>query len=276
MASSGGAAARDLTRLVGKVAVVTGAARGIGYACCRVMGLRGASVLVSDIDEAALKDAVETLRKEYNIKAESCVCDVTKKEEVDAMIAKSVECFGGVDILVANAGMCHVSEFLDLKLEDFEKVIRTNLCGTFLTAQAAARAMVAQNEMTPGRGGSIITMSSVNAEMAIPQITGYNASKGGIHNLTKNMALALAPHGIRVNAVGPGSIMTRMLGNVANDNAAKAKLMLRTPLQYIGSPDEVGEVVAFLASPSSSYVTGECIFVDGGRRALNYTVPPKE
>lgn len=259
-----------MASLAGKVAVVTGAARGIGFACCKLLGERGARVLVSDVDADALVEAVASLRSE-KIEAEACVCDVSKKEAVDAMIEKSVEVFGGVDILVANAGICCVRDFLEMSLDDFERVIGVNLTGTFLSCQAAARRMVAQNETTPDRGGSIVTMSSVNAEMAIPTIAGYNASKGGIHNLTRNMALALAPHGIRVNAVGPGSIETRMLGQAATDATAKAKLLMRTPLQRIGTPAEVAEVVAFLASSSASYVTGECIFIDGGRRGLNYT-----
>jgi len=116
-------------------------------------------------------------------------------------------------------------------------------------------------------------MSSVNAEMAIPTIAGYNASKGGVQNLTRCMSLSLAPHGIRVNSVGPGSIMTDVLKVVAGDAAAMNKILSRTPLGRAGEPSEVAEVAAFLASDAASYVTGECIFVDGGRRALNYVVP---
>ena len=133
--------------------------------------------------------------------------------------------------------------------------------------------MVLQNEAEPGRGGSIVTMSSVNAEMAIPNIVGYNAAKGGVNNLTRCMALALAPHSIRVNAVGPGSIMTDVLKKVMTDQEAKAKILSRTPLGRIGEPDEVAEVCAFLACSASSYVSGEVIYCDGARRALNYTVP---
>ena len=160
-----------------------------------------------------------------------------------------------------------------MSVEEFERVIRVNLTGAFISCQAAAKQMVEQNRTQPGRGGSIVTMSSVNGDMAIPTIAGYNASKGGVSNLTRCMALALAPHGIRVNAVGPGSIATRVLDSVMTDAAAKEKILSRTPLGRIGEPEEVAEVCAFLASGAASYITGEIIYCDGGRRAMNYTCP---
>lgn len=128
--------------------------------------------------------------------------------------------------------------------------------------------MVAQ-----GKGGAIVTMSSVNGAMAIPTIAGYNASKGGVTNLTRCMALALAPHNIRVNAVGPGSIHTDVLQSVMDNEEKKRSILSRTPLLRIGEPSEVASVVAFLASDDASYVTGEIVYVDGGRMAMNYTVP---
>ena len=201
------------------------------------------------------------------------VCDVSDKAQVDSMLKKCVDIYKGVDIMVANAGIVVAKDFLDMSVEDFEKVLKVNLTGSFISCQAAAKQMVEQNKTQPGRGGSIITMSSVNAEMAIPTIAGYNASKGGVSNLTRCMSLALAPHSIRVNAVAPGSIQTRVLASVMTDAAAKEKILSRTPLGRIGDPDEVAEVAAFLASSSSSYVTGEIIYCDGGRRALNYTCP---
>ena len=147
--------------------------------------------------------------------------------------------------------------------------------GAAVAAQAAAQYMVRERR---GRtGGAIVCMSSVNAVQAIPSIAGYNASKGGVANLMRCMSLALAPHGIRVNAVGPGSIETDVLRAVlaegAEGAAARSRLLSRTPLGRIGTPAEVAEVVAFLASDAASYVTGETIYVDGGRLALNYTVP---
>ncbi len=150
-------------------------------------------------------------------------------------------------------------------------MLRVNLKGVFLTGQAAARQMVAQ-----GTGGTIVNMSSVNAVMAIPTITPYVVAKGGVNQLTKVMALALADKGIRVNAIGPGSILTDVFKQVVNDEAAVNTILSRTPLGRVGEPEEVAKVAVFLASEDSSYITGQTIYPDGGRLALNYTVPVKE
>jgi NAD(P)-dependent dehydrogenase (short-subunit alcohol dehydrogenase family) len=155
---------------------------------------------------------------------------------------------------------------------DFDRVLRVNLKGAFLVGQATARRMVAQ--VKAGKPpGSIVNMSSINAVVAIPNHTPYCVSKGGIDQLTKVMALSLAPHGIRVNAIGPGSIMTDILKGIATDQEAKNRLLSRTPLRRIGDADEVAAIAAFLVSDDASYVTGETVYVDGGRLALNYTVP---
>jgi NAD(P)-dependent dehydrogenase (short-subunit alcohol dehydrogenase family) len=145
------------------------------------------------------------------------------------------------------------------------------LKGVFLTGQAAARQMAAQ-----GRGGTIINMSSVNAVMAIPAITPYVAAKGGVNQLTKVMSLALVDKGIRVNAIGPGSINTEVFKTVVTDQAAMNKILSRTPMGRVGEPDEVASVAVFLASEDSSFITGQTIYPDGGRMALNYTVPVVE
>ena len=144
-------------------------------------------------------------------------------------------------------------------------MIGVNLVGPFLATQRAARSMI-----EAGTGGSIVNMSSINAQVAIPSIAAYCASKGGLAQLTRASALALAPHGIRVNAVGPGSIDTAMLAAVNADPAALQMVMSRTPLKRLGTPEEIGEVVAFLVSEKASYITGETIYVDGGRLGLNY------
>ena len=180
--------------------------------------------------------------------------------------------FGSLDILVNNAGIIHGADFLELAEADFDRVLRVNLKGAFLVGQAAARQMVAQ--VKAGRPpGAIINMSSINAEVAIPNHTPYCVSKGGLDQLTKVMALALAPYGIRVNAIGPGSIMTDILKAVATDQEAKRRLLSRTPLGRIGDPDEIAAIAVFLASQDASYITGETIYADGGRLALNYTLP---
>ena len=151
--------------------------------------------------------------------------------------------------------------------EDFDAVLRVNLKGSFLVAQAVGR------EMARAGRGSIVNMSSVNSVLAIPNIASYNVSKGGINQLTRAMALALADQGVRVNAVGPGTIATELAAAVLTSDEAKNKIMMRTPLKRLGEPSEIADVVAFLASDASSYITGEIIMVDGGRMALNYTVP---
>ncbi|HZN31294.1 MAG TPA: SDR family oxidoreductase, partial [Xanthobacteraceae bacterium] len=173
------------------------------------------------------------------------------------------------------AGIIHAADFLDLKEADFDRVLRVNLKGAFLVGQAAARRMVAQ--VKDGRPpGTIINMSSINAVVAIPNHAPYCVSKGGLDQLTKVMALSLAPYGIRVNAIGPGSIMTDILKAVASDREAKRRLLARTPLGRIGDPDEIAAVAVFLASEDASYVTGQTIYADGGRLGLNYTVPVKD
>eukprot|EP00879_Flechtneria_rotunda_P015454 GHRR01016160.1.p1 GENE.GHRR01016160.1~~GHRR01016160.1.p1 ORF type:complete len:202 (+),score=54.32 GHRR01016160.1:712-1317(+) len=169
------------------------------------------------------------------------------------------------------SGIVRSAPFLEMPASDFDAVIAVNLKGVFLSCQAAAQQMVKQ-----GRGGAIITMSSVNGVMAIPTIAGYNASKGGVDNLTRCMALALAPHNIRVNAIGPGSIHTDVLASVVSDKTAMEKVLSRTPLGRVGQPDEIGSVAAFLASDDASYMTGQVVYVDGGRMALNYTMLPKQ
>jgi NAD(P)-dependent dehydrogenase (short-subunit alcohol dehydrogenase family) len=191
--------------LTGKVAFVTGAAKGIGYACALSLGRAGAKVLLTDVDAAALATAENSLRAE-GVETASVTCDVGNKASVDAAIDTCVSRFGRLDVAVANAGIVRSADFLDMSEADFDDVIKVNLKGVFLTGQAAARAMVSQ-----GGGGAIVNMSSVNGITAIPNIASYNASKGGINNLTRAMALSLAGHGIRVNAVAPGSVMTDML-----------------------------------------------------------------
>jgi NAD(P)-dependent dehydrogenase (short-subunit alcohol dehydrogenase family) len=191
-------------------------------------------------------------------------------------VAEACAAFGGdLHILVNNAGIIHTADFIDVAEADFDRVLRVNLKGAFLVGQAGARKMVEQ--VKAGRaGGAIINMSSINAVVAIPNQVPYCVSKGGIDQLTKVMALSLAPYGIRVNAIGPGSIMTDILKGIATDREAKRRLLSRTPLGRVGEPAEVAAVAAFLASDDASYITGQTIYPDGGRLGLNYVVPVKD
>ena len=257
-------------RLKDKVAVVTGAAGGIGFACAERFAREGAKVVLSDIDPAKGEEAAERIQGAGG-EAVFVACDVGDKAQVKALIDSAVAAYGRLDCVVSNAGIVHACDFLELEEEDFDRVLRVNLKGVFLTGQAAARQMAAQ-----GEGGAIINMSSVNAVMAIPSITPYVVAKGGVNQLTKVMSIALADKNIRVNGIGPGSIMTDMVKSVNDNPAAMRSLMSRTPLGRIGEAGEVASVALFLASDDSSYITGQTIYPDGGRLALNYTVPVKE
>lgn len=194
-------------------------------------------------------------------------CDVGDKAQVDALVAQVVAAHGRIDVLVNNAGIFRAADFLDMLEADFDAVLRINLKGSFLMGQAVAR------EMAKVGKGSIVNMSSVNGMLAIPTIASYNVSKGGINQLTRVMALALADKGIRVNAVAPGTIATELAAKaVLTSDDAKAKIMSRTPMKRLGDPAEIADTVAYLASDAASYITGEIVVVDGGRMTLNYTV----
>ena len=255
--------------LGGRTIIVTGAGQGIGAACVERLLADGARVALWDVDEAAaraLAMRVDTSAARTHVAR----CDVSRKAEVDAALASTLAHFGRVDGLVNNAGIFRAADFLEVTEADWDAVIAVNLKGSFLVAQAAARHMAAHG------GGAIVNMSSVNGAMAIPSIASYNASKGGIDQLTRAMALALADHGIRVNSVAPGTIATELAAKaVLGSEEAKARILGRTPMRRLGEPREIADVVAFLLSEAASYMTGEIVYVDGGRRALNYTMPPR-
>lgn len=256
--------------LENKVAIITGAAKGIGLACARHFLELGAKVVLADVDEKAGEAAEADLKELGEVRYVHC--DVGDRLSVRNLMAATLDAFDRVDILINNAGIIHSADFLDISEEDFDRVLRVNLKGVFLCSQIVAKHMVEQ-VAEGGEPGSIINMSSVNAELAIPNQVPYTTSKGGIQQLTKVMALSLAPHGIRVNAIGPGSINTEILAAVNNDPEAKARILSRTPMGRIGEPSEIASVAAFLASPAASYMTGQTLFADGGRMGLNYTVP---
>lgn len=259
--------------LEGQVGVITGAAQGIGAACAERLSHDGAAVALWDID-IARGEALAQRLSDRGRRALFVACDVADKRQVDAALATTLAAFGRVDALINNAGIFRAANFLDITEADWDAVIGVNLKGAFLVAQAVARQMVSQAAQGDP-GGAIVNMSSVNGVLAIPSIASYNVSKGGVNQLTRVMALALAEHGIRVNAVAPGTIATELAKNaVLGSEAARQRILSRTPLQRLGEPHEVAAVCAFLVSSAASYMSGEIVYVDGGRMALNYTVSP--
>ena len=252
-------------KLTNKVAIVTGATQGIGLACAQRMIAEGAKVMLVDIKPEGAEAAAA-----LGADARFFAADVSQKADVDAMVAATLAAFGRIDILINNAGVTHAANFLDVCEEDFDRVMRINLKSMFLCGQAVARVMVGQ------QGGAIINMSSVNAELAIPNQVPYVVSKGAINQLTKVMSLNLVEHGIRVNGIGPGTILTELAKQaVMSSPEARNTILSRTPMGRCGEPEEVASIAVFLASDDASYMTGQTLYVDGGRLALNYTVPVK-
>jgi glucose 1-dehydrogenase len=246
-------------KLIGKVAIITGATKGIGIGCAKELLKEGAKVVLTgrsvDLGEAAAKEISladgDTL---------FVPCDVKDSGQVKSLIEKTVDYFGRLDIMVSNAGTNGKAEFLDVTEEDWDRIIDTNLKGIFLCGQYAAKQMVKQ-----GEGGVIINMSSVMAVLGLKNQVAYSASKGGINQLTKVMSLGLIDHGIRVNAIGPGAIMTELMMRVADDQEMMDTILRRTPAGRIGTCEEVGRVAVFLASNDSSFIHGQTIYCDGGR-----------
>lgn len=253
-------------RFAEQTVIVTGGAGGIGRACVELFASEGAAVVVADIDvsqgEATAAEVVSTGGVATFIRT-----DVGDATSATSLVGETFERFGRLDVLVNNAGIIKAADFLEISEADFDSVMRVNLKGAFLVGQAAARKMAKAGK------GAIVNMSSANAVLAIPNQIPYVVSKGAMNQLTNVMAQALADKGIRVNAVGPGSIMTDMLKTIMTDEAARRKILSRTPLGRCGEPMEVAKVVAFLASDDASYITGQCVYPDGGRLGLNYTVP---
>lgn len=255
-------------RLKDKVAVVTGGARGIGLGCAQRFSEEGAHVVIVDVEEAAGKEAAQAI-KDRGARALFVRCDVGIKKDVDAAIAAAIAEFGQIDILVSNAGINRPIDFLKLSESDFDLVIQTNLKSVFLFGQGVANHMVDKQIR-----GSIINMCSTSAILTMPTLAAYAASKGGIASLTNAMSLSLAPKGIRVNGIGPGTIITELTKKrLWDDLPMRESILSRTPMGRMGDPSDVAGVALFLASDDSAYVSGQIVYVEGGRIGLNYTMP---
>jgi glucose 1-dehydrogenase len=245
-------------RLDGKIAVVTGAASGNGRAIALRFAEEGANVVVADVAEAGARETatqIEALGRH----ALTTRTDVSKRSDVENMVRQVVESLGPIDVLVNNAGVETLISFLKLAEDEWDRVLNINLKGPFLCGQAVARHMVER-----GVRGSIVNIASINSEVAFRGQAHYVASKGGLRMLTRAMALELAPHGIRVNAVGPGVIDTPMTAQSLSTPEVREWMMGNIPLKRVGQPRDVANAALFLASEEASYMTGAIVFVDGG------------
>jgi len=246
--------------LKNKVAIITGARRGMGKSHAIKFAKAGAKVVVSDISQEECQSVVDEIKKNGG-EGLAAKCDVTKKDEVEAMVKKTIEKWGKVDILVNNAGICQFKPFLELTEEEWDRTIDINLKGYFFCAQAVAKEMVKQ------KAGAIVNIASIamgQVGVGFPSITHYCASKGGIVAMTEALALELAPYNIRVNAVAPGAIDTPMADSTKQDPKVLEGTLARIPMRRMGKAEEVSNLVLFLASDASSYMTGSTVVIDGG------------
>jgi NAD(P)-dependent dehydrogenase (short-subunit alcohol dehydrogenase family) len=247
--------------------IVTGGLGGIGFATARMLLERGARVTLADRESAT--PAQQALVEGHRERAQMVRCDVTSRTDVQSLVSQAVERFGRVDGLVNSAGIDRRHKLFDLTDEEFKLIVDINLIGSFRVAQLVAQQMTRQTRAS-SQSYSIVHLSSVNAVIGSATHTAYSATKGAIAQVTRVMAVELAPEHIRVNAVGPGTIRTEMLDRwVAQKPDALDSVMLRTPLRRVGEPEEVAAVISFLLSEQSSYVTGQTFYVDGGRIAQN-------
>ena len=247
-------------RLENKVALITGASSGIGAGVAVRFAAEGARVVVNYRPGSPKdRDASEAAVKSYGTKSIAVEADVSKRDHVDAMMRRVVSELGRIDICINNAGIEIKHDFLETTDDEWNRVLGVNLYGSFVTAQLAARAMVAQ-----GQGGRLIFMSSVHEDIPFPGFTSYCASKGAIRMMMRNMAMELAPHAITVNNIAPGAIATPINQSVLNDPVAYKNAVSEIPLGRFGKPEDVAAVAVFLASDEAAYVTGSTYYVDGG------------
>jgi glucose 1-dehydrogenase len=245
-------------RVEGKVALVAGAGGGIGGAGAEGLAREGAAVVCADIDSAAAQAAARRIRAAGG-RASAIALDVRDRSAVDAAVAATAREFGRLDVLLDCAGVSHGGSFLDLNYSEWERVIAVNLTGMFHLGQAAALQMVRQ-----GGGGSIINVTSQLAEVARLERAAYVASKGGGRSLTHAMALDLAPHGIRVNAIAPGPTLTGLTRASYADPERRRATIAQIPLGRLGDPQDLVGAILFLAADESRWVTGSTVTVDGG------------
>lgn len=248
-------------RLKDKVSIITGGTKGIGLGIAEEFIREGASAVIAGRNEQTGREAEAYLRN-LGGQALFVPCDAAHLEELDKLMIAAVEHFGKVDIYVANAGINDPAKthFIDITPEQYDSIMAVNLRGMFFGGQKAAQQMIKQ-----GHGGVIINMSSVNAHLALDSQVVYTTSKGAITQLTKVQAVALAPYGIKVNAMAPGPIDTDLMKRVGSDEQLMHTILSRTPIGRIGTVQECGRLAVFLACEDSDFIFGQSIFNDGGR-----------
>lgn len=256
-------------KLKNKVAIIAGGTKGIGLGIALEYVREGAKVVVGGSTKKNGQTAAAVIN-EAGGEGLFVKCDVSSLADLDNIIDQAVRAFGRLDIYVANAGIndANKTHFLDITPDQYDRIMNVNLKGMFFGGQKAARQMVAQ-----GDGGVIINMSSVNAHLALDSQFVYTVSKGGIQQLTKVQAVALAPHNIKVNAIAPGPIETDLMRKVGSDKQLIDTILSRTPLGRIGTPRECGRLAVFLASEDSDFIFGQSIYIDGGRGFQAYPTP---
>jgi glucose 1-dehydrogenase len=256
-----------MSRLDGKVAIVTGGAGGIGRAVCEAMAAEGASVVVADLSGAAADEVAAAIR-ELGGAAIGCAADVSERMDVEALVATAESEFSVPSIVFHSAGITNAggpTGLLELADTDWDRIVDVNLRGTFLVSQAVARRLVAC-----GKGGSIITVSSIGAQRPMFGSPAYHTTKAGVSGLTRALAVNLAHHGIRANGLEPGYIATPMMRGVMSDNQ-EATLLSRVPMARLGVPADLTGAAVFLASDESCYITGQILGIDGGAAVLGWT-----
>ncbi len=243
--------------LTGRVALVTGAYRGLGFAIARGLGEAGATVVLNGRKPEALASAAGTLT-DAGLAVDTVAFDVTDRDAVHAGVATVAAKHGGIDILVNNAGIQRRGPLVDFAEQDWNDVIATNLTAPFTVSQAVLPGMIANKR------GKIIHIASLMSELARPTVVPYTAAKGGVRQLTRGMAVELAPHGIQVNAIAPGYFATEMNRALIDNAEFNAWVCKRTPAGRWGEPAEMAGLAVFLASAASNYMTGQMLVMDGG------------